>query len=100
MGLFLKHPWKEEPTSVCLSLFPGACGHHMAEFSEAVIEVFVEATEMMGSETYLYLKAGESDMIARVEPTTQAKGGDVVRIALNMRNCHIFDRDTEINLTL
>ena len=73
---------------------------HFAEFSESTIEVLVEATEMMGSETYLYLKAGESDMIARVEPTTQAKGGDVIRIALNMRNCHIFDRDTEINLTL
>ena len=34
VGLFLKHPWKEEPTSVCLSLFPGACGHHVAESSE------------------------------------------------------------------
>jgi len=59
------------------------------------IEAIVDITELMGNEIFVYLKSGESNFIARVDPRTRFQINDKVQVILNMDNMHIFDRETE-----
>ncbi|MBO4837300.1 MAG: TOBE domain-containing protein, partial [Clostridia bacterium] len=64
----------------------------------AVITVNVEVTELMGSETYLYMSTtGKDDnIIARVDPRTATRAGDKdVKVALDTTRLHFFDKETE-----
>jgi len=53
-------------------------------------------TEMLGAETYLYMKVNGQNFTARVNPRTTAKAGDVIKMALDINKIHIFDKDTEL----
>ena len=68
---------------------------YLSNATTGVIECAVEITEMMGAETYLYLNCEGIPLTARVSPRTTAKGGDVIRVALDPNNIHIFDKETE-----
>ena len=59
------------------------------------VEAVVDLTELMGNEIFLFLKTGEADCVARVDPRTSCKMGDQVTMAFNMNNMHIFDKETE-----
>jgi len=61
----------------------------------ALIPARVEVTELMGNEVILYLKSGERNYVARVDPRSQARIGNDVQVALNLDNMHLFDKDTE-----
>ena len=62
---------------------------------EARATADVEVTELMGAETYLYLNCEGNALTARVEPTSTAKTGDKITIALDMNKMHLFDKETE-----
>ena len=49
----------------------------------------------MGAEIYLYLSIAGIPITARVEPTSKAKPGDKVKVALDVNKIHIFDKETE-----
>ncbi len=68
--------------------------------SKAVIECGVEVTELMGSETYLYLSTSGKDenIIARVDPRTSSRAGQKVQVAFDVERLHFFDKDTEATL--
>lgn len=59
------------------------------------VETEVDLTELMGNEIFLFLKSGEDEYVARVDPRTSYKMGDKVTMAFNMNNMHIFDKETE-----
>ena len=61
----------------------------------SVIECDVEVTELMGAEIYLYLKVGETNLIARVSPRSTSRAGDEIKVAFDTSRIHIFDKDTE-----
>ena len=69
----------------------------LAQFSTATIDVDVEVTELMGSETYLYLSTTgkEGNIIARVDPRTSSKAGSKIRVAFDTNHLHFFDKETE-----
>ena len=62
---------------------------------DSIITANVEVTEMMGSETYLFLDVAEAKVTARVAPTTLAKPGDTIKVCFEMDKIHLFDIDTE-----
>ena len=62
---------------------------------EARATADVEVTELMGAETYLYLNCEGNALTARVEPSSTAKTGDKITIALDMNKMHLFDKETE-----
>ena len=66
-------------------------------YANATIDVNVEVTELMGSETYLYLKTtGKDDnIIARVDPRTSSRAGSTIKIAFDVNHLHFFDKETE-----
>ena len=68
---------------------------YIAGHSNGVVEANVDVTELMGAEIYLYLSIAGIPLTARVEPTSKAKPGDKVKIALDVNKIHIFDKETE-----
>ncbi len=67
----------------------------IASHSNGVVDANVDVTELMGAEIYLYLSIAGIPITARVEPTSKAKPGDKVKIALDVNKIHIFDKETE-----
>jgi len=67
----------------------------LEKYKDSVLEAYVDVTELMGAETYLYLKIGETNLISRVSSRTQSKAGDKVKISFDTSRMHIFDKDTE-----
>jgi len=57
----------------------------------SAIESRVDVTELMGNEIYLYMVAGNSNYVARVDPRTRFTIGERVQLVFNMDNMHIFD---------
>jgi multiple sugar transport system ATP-binding protein len=55
----------------------------------------VDVTEPLGAEIYLYLLAGEKQLIARVDPRTRADVGDEIEMVVDISKLHIFDRSTQ-----
>ncbi len=87
----------------------------IAALKESSFDVYVDVTELMGAEIYLYLvankvvvdeavmkkknvvidRSGEVKLTARVSPRSTARGGDTITIAIDTERVHIFDKDTE-----
>ncbi len=67
---------------------------------DSIISVDVEVVELMGSETYLYLKTSgkEGNIIARVDPRSVARTGDHIKIAIDANRLHFFEKETEATL--
>ena len=71
----------------------------LAASPETVIEAQIRVYEMLGAEVFLYFDFQGSNMTARVEPTTPARTGDVVKFALDANKIHVFDKETELAIT-
>ena len=91
----LKHYIGEE---VIIGLRP-ECIHdeerYLTSMPESIIETYVEVTELMGAEIYLYLVTDEQTLTARVSSRSTARSGDTIKVALEVARMHIFDKDTE-----
>jgi len=55
----------------------------------------VDVTELMGNEITVYLKSGEHNFVARVDPRARYVIGDDIQVMFNMDNMHIFDTESE-----
>ena len=69
---------------------------YISAYPDATIEATVEVTEMLGAETYLYLKVMDYNFTARVDPRSTAKPGDVIKLGVDVNRIHIFDKETEV----
>ena len=63
------------------------------------IESTVRVYELLGAEVYLYFDYAGANFTARVKPTTTARTGDVVKLALEPTKIHVFDKETEMAIT-
>jgi multiple sugar transport system ATP-binding protein len=60
------------------------------------VECTVDVTELMGNEIFVYLKNGDHNFIARVDPRSRYQVNDKVTVIFNMDNMQIFDTETEL----
>jgi multiple sugar transport system ATP-binding protein len=58
------------------------------------VQSFVDVVEPMGSEIYLYLKAGTADLVVRVPAYVQTESGKEMDLVFNLERLHLFDRET------
>ncbi len=70
----------------------------IANSENAVVSAYVDVTEMMGAEYYLYLKIADKPFTARVNQRTTAKMGDTIEIAFDTNKIHLFDKETEMTI--
>ncbi len=68
---------------------------YVASTPETSVEASVDVTELMGNEIYLYVTAGEQNLIARVPPQSTTRSGDKIKVSIDASRVHIFDKDTE-----
>ena len=68
---------------------------YISAATTGLIDCNVEVTELMGAETYLYVNCAGVNMTARVSPRSTARPGDVIKMAINVNNIHLFDKETE-----
>lgn len=62
---------------------------------EATVQAKVEVSELLGSETMLYSKVGETEFISRVDARDYHRPGELVELVFNITKGHFFDKDTE-----
>jgi len=68
----------------------------IAKYEGATLDTFVDVTELMGAEIYLYLNVGEEGKLtARVSSRSTTRAGDTIKVGFDMSRMHIFDKDTE-----
>ena len=67
-------------------------------YADGKVTANIEVTELMGSETYLYMNSEDNAINARVSPTSKAKPGDTITIAMEPAKIHLFDKETEITI--
>lgn len=68
-------------------------------YPEAQIETEVTVSELLGAETMLYLKAGDTELVSRVEARDFRQPGEKITVTLNLNKAHFFDKETEILIT-
>ncbi len=69
---------------------------HITAMPDCVVDVKVELTEMMGAETFIYIKLGDVPMISRINRRTTAKNGDEIKVVFDANKVHLFDKETEV----
>lgn len=72
------------------------------EAKEGEANVFTAETrvyEMLGAEALLHFDLGDASWTAKVRPELKAEVGDEIRLRLDEKKIHIFDRDTEKTIT-
>ena len=67
-------------------------------YADGKVTANVEVTELMGAETYLYMNSEDNAINARVSPTSTAKPGDTITIAMEPAKIHLFDKETELTI--
>lgn len=55
----------------------------------------VDVVEPLGSETLLHVTVGEDELVAKVDPKTQAKEDQPIDLVFDMSAMHAFDKETE-----
>ena len=71
----------------------------LSTYPDAAVDAFVEVTEMMGSETYLYLKIDGVACTARVNARSTTKADDTIKIGFDVNRLHFFDKETELTIS-
>jgi len=77
---------------------------HLVEFSEGLTQkspmsATVEVVEPMGSEIFLYLHAGNNNLVARVNARTEPAVGSRLACEFDMSKSHFFHAQTEVRLS-
>lgn len=62
---------------------------------EAVVKAEVMVSELLGAETLLYTKVGETEFVSRVDARDFHKPGARVELAFNLGKAHFFDNETQ-----
>ena len=68
-------------------------------YPDTQIDAEVTVSELLGAETMLYLKAGDAELVSRVEARDFRQPGEKITVTLNLNKAHFFDKDTEVRST-
>lgn len=63
---------------------------------EAVVDITVEITELLGAETNIYTSVDGDAIIAAVTARDDLAPGQPLKLVFDMKHCHLFDLETEL----
>lgn len=69
--------------------------HVLETKDSASIDCNVDVTEMLGSETLLYLTSSDIKMTVKIISGSNIKMGDNIKVKFDMEHLHLFDKETE-----
>ena len=64
-------------------------------FPDSTVDAEVTVSELLGSESVLYCKAGVQEFSAKVEASNYLEPGSKIRFTFKMPKAHIFDFDSQ-----
>lgn len=67
---------------------------------EATVHAEVVVSELLGAETMLYTKIGNTEFISKVDARDYHRPGEMIDLAFNINKGHFFDKETENVITL
>ena len=70
-----------------------------AHDGDAVFTSTVKVYELLGAEVFLYFDLADTPVTARLEPSTQSRPGDTVKVQFDVEKIHVFDKETELKIT-
>lgn len=70
----------------------------IAEHPETVFDGEVDVVELMGAESYIYLKKANVNLTARVNGSTKLLSGQKAKFAIVTEKIHIFDKKSEFSI--
>ena len=76
------------------------CKDNSLASSSNMMEGVIDVIEMIGSESYLYMKFGNSQIIIRTNSSDDYQREQHVFIEFDLNKIHIFDKDTEENILI
>lgn len=65
----------------------------------STVKAEVQVSELLGAETMLYSRVGDTEFISRVDARDYHEPGSTVELAFNMNKTHFFDPETEEVIT-
>lgn len=63
--------------------------------ADNTISVDVDVIEPLGSDVEMYLKSGDTSLIAMIDSASPARVGDKIEVILDMNKTHLFDMESE-----
>ena len=72
----------------------------LVKFADSVINIKVDVSELLGASTNIYCIVGGSNVCAVVPPRADLKMNSEIELAMDLSKCHIFDPETEKNISL
>ena len=67
-------------------------------FPNAKVEATVTVSELLGAESQLYSKLGETEFVSKVDARDYVKPGTKMIMGFDLNKAHFFDPTTKINL--
>lgn len=67
---------------------------------ETTIRAEVVVSELLGAETMLYGRSGDSEFVSKVDARDFHKPGTIIQLGLDLNNSHFFDIETEQTIRL
>ena len=67
-------------------------------YPEATVKLKVEVSELLGSETLIYVTMAAQPLVAKVNARVDVKMHDEIELAFDMNKCHFFDINTELRI--
>jgi multiple sugar transport system ATP-binding protein len=64
--------------------------------SGAPLKATVEVVELLGHELHLYLNSGKNSFVGIVDPRMGVNTGNRIDLVADMKNMHLFDKNTEL----
>ena len=64
-------------------------------YPNSAVKFKVDVAELLGSETNIFAKVGNHDVIAKVDARTDIHIGDEITLGFDMNKIHFFDMDSE-----
>ena len=64
-------------------------------YPSSIVEAEVVVSELLGAETMLYSKVGNTEFVSRVDARDYHKPGEKVRLTFNLNKAHFFNDETD-----
>ncbi|MGL5416203.1 MAG: ABC transporter ATP-binding protein [Clostridium sp.] len=65
------------------------------DLKNSMINGRVELVELLGAESYIYVRINEETIVVKVNGTSSLKADDNISLKIDISKIHIFDRETE-----
>jgi multiple sugar transport system ATP-binding protein len=72
---------------------------NLAKFSDAVLDIKVDVSELLGASTNVHCTVGGQHLVAVVQPRADLRIGSPLQLSMDLSKCHLFDPETEKCLT-